>query len=125
MCYAFSVQIGAHANASRRCRSLALATTLAPLTLCVAVTVCVVCSPFCPASSMPPVLYSTAQLELKSVLPRLSNHPSTAEGKRPREYSTTNSLTLEEIYESVEKQYRTLQHCFAIVDVDSDRKGHS
>ena len=46
-------------------------------------------------------------LELKSVLPRLSNHPSAKNGGRGgREYSTTNSLTLEEIYESIEKQYR-------------------
>jgi hypothetical protein len=47
-------------------------------------------------------------LELKSVLPRLSNHPGGPGWKKSREYNTTNSLTLEEIYESIEKQYRAL-----------------
>eukprot|EP00055_Hartaetosiga_balthica_P006292 m.19520 g.19520 ORF g.19520 m.19520 type:complete len:381 (+) comp5129_c0_seq2:137-1279(+) len=44
--------------------------------------------------------------ELKSVIPRLSNHPTLNRGSpKGKEYNTSISLTLEEIYETVEKGY--------------------
>ncbi|EGD73468.1 hypothetical protein PTSG_05173 [Salpingoeca rosetta] len=45
-------------------------------------------------------------MDVKSVIPRISNHPTMVRGqKKQREYNPTNSLTLEEIYETVEKGY--------------------
>eukprot|EP00049_Salpingoeca_infusionum_P022900 m.9430 g.9430 ORF g.9430 m.9430 type:complete len:358 (-) comp5453_c0_seq1:198-1271(-) len=45
-------------------------------------------------------------MEVKSVIPRMSNHPTLlSPDEKQREYSSSNSLTLEEIFETVERQY--------------------
>eukprot|EP00050_Salpingoeca_kvevrii_P019865 m.91533 g.91533 ORF g.91533 m.91533 type:complete len:145 (+) comp8604_c0_seq3:3-437(+) len=47
--------------------------------------------------------------EVKSTVPRLTNHPALIRGgvsSRDLSYKISNSLTLEEIYETVDQQYR-------------------
>lgn len=54
--------------------------------------------------------YGTITIEdIKSTIPRLSNHPTLVAGTKKREYSVSNTLTLEEIYEAIESQYRAFE----------------